>query len=123
MSDSAFLRAREVLLRHREDPLAAYREFAWPSVDRFNWALDYFDVIARDNGSTALHVVADDGTSQTYTFAEMSERSNRVASFLRQQGVRRGDRILIMLGNVPELWEITSPWAKLGAVFSPARRC
>ena len=120
MSESAFLRAREVLLRRREDHLAAYREFAWPSLDRFNWALDYFDVMARDNRRTALHVVADDGTARTHTFAEMSERSNRVANFLRRQGVRRGDRILIMLGNVTELWEITLAAMKLGAVFSPA---
>jgi acetyl-CoA synthetase len=120
MSESAFLRAREGLLRHRDDQLAAYREFAWPLLDRFNWALDYFDVLARGNRDTALHVVADDGAAQTRTFAEMSERSNRVANFLRAQGVRRGDRILIMLGNVPELWEITLAAMKLGAVFSPA---
>jgi acetyl-CoA synthetase len=120
MSGSGFLAAREVLLRHRDDPLKACREFAWPLLDRFNWALDYFDVMAHDNASTALHVVADDGTSQTRSFAEMSARSNRVANFLHRQGVRRGDRILIMLGNVPELWEITLAAIKLGAVFSPA---
>src|SRR3954469_11914923 len=107
MSESAFLRARDVLLRHRDDRLAAYREFAWPVLDRFNWALDYFDVISDGNDRTALHVVAEDGTSRTHTFADMRERSNRVANFLRRQGVRRGDRLLMMLGNVPELWEIT----------------
>lgn len=108
-------------MRPRDDHLAAYREFAWPMLECFNWALDYLDVIARENsGGTALQVVADDGTSQTRTFADMSERSNRVANFLRRQGVRRGDRILIMLGNVPELWEITLAAMKLGAVFSPA---
>jgi acetyl-CoA synthetase len=117
---SAFLRVRDVLLRHRDDHLAAQRAFAWPRLDAFNWALDYFDVIAHDNESTALHVVADDGTSETRTFAELSERSNRVANFLRAQGVRRGDRVLIMLGNVSELWEITLAAIKLGAVFSPA---
>ena len=115
-----FLRAREVLLRHRDDRLAAYREFAWPVLDRFNWALDYFDVFARGNDRTALHVVSDDGTSRTHTFADMSERSSRAANFLRREGVRRGDRLLIMLGNVPELWEITLAAMKLGAVFSPA---
>src|SRR5262245_34486455 len=120
MSTSAFLQARDALLRHREDHLAACREFTWPTLDRFNWALDHFDVMARGNTRTALHVVADDGTSETCTFAEMSARSNRVANFLRGQGVRRGDRILIMLGNVPELWEVTLAAMKLGAVFSPA---
>jgi acetyl-CoA synthetase len=120
MSESAFLRARDVLLRHRDDYLAACREFAWPLLDRFNWALDYFDVMARGNERTALHVVDDHGISQTHSFAAMRERSNRVANFLRQHGVRRGDRILIMLGNVPELWEITLAAMKLGAVFSPA---
>ena len=120
MSESPFLRARGLLLRHRDDRLTAYREFAWPVLDRFNWALDYFDVIAHGNDRTALHVVADDGTSRTHTFADMSARSSGAASFLRRQGVRRGDRILIMLGNVPELWEITLAAMKLGAVFSPA---
>src|SRR5262249_5445723 len=78
------------------------------------------EVRAHGNQRTALHTVAEDGTCQTRTFAEMSARSNRVANFLRRQGVRRGDRILIMLGNVPELWEITLAAMKLGAVFSPA---
>jgi len=120
VSESAFLRAREVLRRRRDDYEAAYREFAWPRLDTFNWALDYFEPMARDNPRIALRVVADDGTVRTRTFSEMSERSNRVANSLRQQGVRRGDRILIMLGNVPELWEVTLAAMKLGAVFSPA---
>jgi acetyl-CoA synthetase len=116
----SFLDARDFLLRHRDDYDSAYRGFSAPALTEFNWALDYFDVMARGNASTALHVVADDGTSQTRTFAEMSERSNRLAGFLRRQGVRRGDRILIMLGNVPELWEITLAAMKLGAVIIPA---
>lgn len=120
MSESAFLGAREVLRRHRDDYRAAYAEFAWPALDEFNWALDYFDVMARGNETTALRVVADDGSCQACTFAEMSERSSRVANFLRGQGVRRGDRVLIMLGNVPELWEAVLAAMKLGAVFSPA---
>jgi acetyl-CoA synthetase len=76
--------------------------------------------MARDNPRVALQVVDEDGTSQSRTFAEMRERSNRVAGFLRSHGVRRGDRILIMLGNVPELWETVLAAMKLGAVFSPA---
>jgi acetyl-CoA synthetase len=117
---SPFLQARDLLRRHRDDQPAACREFAWPSLPAFNWALDYFDVMARDNARAALHVIEEDGTSRTRTFAEMRDRSNRVANLLRAHGVRRGDRMLIMLGNVPELWEMVLAAMKLGAVFSPA---
>ena len=50
----------------------------------------------------------------------MSERSNRVANYLRALGVGRGDRLLVMLSNVVPLWEITLAAIKLGAVLSPA---
>src|SRR5262249_13380749 len=51
---------------------------------------------------------------------EMAERSNRVANHLRALGVRRGDRVLVMLPNVAPLWEIMLAVIKLGAVISPA---
>ena len=117
---NAFLDARDFLLRHREDYETAYRDFRWPRLDAFNWALDWFDVNARGNERVALHVVDDDGSEERITFAEMSARSNAVANFLREHGVRRGDAILIILGNVVPLWEITLAAMKLGAVVSPA---
>ena len=46
MSAAAFIEARDFLLAHREDYERAYREFRWPVLDRFNWALDYFDPMA-----------------------------------------------------------------------------
>jgi len=115
-----FLDARDRLLKLREDYETAYREFRWPDLVKFNWALDHFDRMARGNDRVALHVVDDAGVEEKLTFAELSERSNRVANFLRAAGVRRGHRILIMLGNVVPLWEITLAAIKLGAVFSPA---
>ncbi len=116
----SFLAARDFLLRHRDDYAVAYRDFRWPELIEFNWALDYFDVMARGNRRVALHVVEDDGGSELVTFDEMSQRSNRVANFLRATGFRRGDRVLIMLGNVVPLWEITLAAIKLGVIFTPA---
>jgi len=52
----AFLAAREFLLTHREDYETAYRDFRWPQLDKFNWALDYFDTFARDNDKAALWI-------------------------------------------------------------------
>jgi acetyl-CoA synthetase len=115
-----FLAARDFLLRHREDYATAYRDFRWPKLDRFNWALDYFDVMARDNGQVALWLV-DEGAGETkLTFAELSERSHRVANAFRRLGVQRGDRVLLMLGNVVALWESMLAAMKLGAVVVPA---
>src|SRR5215472_443511 len=84
----AFLRAREFLLDYREDYETAYRDFRWPELNKFNWALDYFDAYACANGKPALWIVDDDGPEVRLSFAEMSRRSNQVANFLREQGVR-----------------------------------
>jgi acetyl-CoA synthetase len=116
----AFREARDFLLEHLDDYAGAYERFEWPRLGAFNWALDWFDVIAEGNDSPALWIVEEDGSEQRITFAEMSGRSNQVANWLRAQGVRRGDRIVLMLGNQVELWETILAAIKLGAVLIPA---
>src|SRR5579883_1814971 len=120
MSASAFIEARDFLLRWRDDYDRAYRDFRWPVLDRFNWALDYFDAIAKGNDRPALWIVDERGTEIKLSFAELSERSGRVANHFRSLGMRRGDRVLLMLGNVVPLWECMLAAAKLGAVIIPA---
>lgn len=120
MSAAEFTAARDFLIAHRGDYERAYREFRWPVLDRFNWALDYFDPMARGNERTALWIVNEGGGEQKLSFAELSERSNRVANYLRGLGVKRGDRMLLMLGNVVPLWEAMLAAIKLGAVVIPA---
>ena len=120
MADSAsgFRVARDSLLRHRDDYDRAYAEFRWPELGAFNWALDWFDTIGGD--ATALWIVEEDGSEEKLSFAELSERSNRVATFLRGLGVVRGDRLILMLGNQVELWETLLAAMKLGTVVIPA---
>ncbi|MQS36018.1 AMP-binding protein [Streptomyces katsurahamanus] len=115
-----FRAARDFLLRHREDYRSAYDGFVWPRPGEFNWALDWFDAIADRNDRTALHIVEEDGTGIRLSFAELSARSNRVANWLRAQGVRAGDRVVVMLGNQHELWETALAAMKLRAVVIPA---
>src|SRR5687767_8319574 len=112
-----FRQAREVLIRHRDDLDSARREFRWPDLGRFNWAIDWFDAIARDNHRVGLRIVSDAGKDVQRTFAELSEASSRIASALEALGVRRGDRMLLMLGNELALWETMLAAMKLGAVI------
>ncbi|BAN48031.1 AMP-binding protein [Metapseudomonas resinovorans] len=122
MSDTLhpFVAARDFLLAHRTDYDTAVRHFKWPELGSFNWALDYFDVMARGNDAPALWIVGDQGREQRFSFQDLSTRSNRVANHLRQLGVKRGERILLMLGNEVALWDIMLAAFKLGAVLIPA---
>ncbi len=95
--------------------------FRWPAVDKFNWALDWFDAeLAQglDRSRLALKILG--GEAEAISFAELAARSNRVANGLRKRGVRRQDRILVMLGNIAPLWETMLAAMKLGAVIIPS---
>jgi len=119
-STTNFRAARDQLLHLRGDLPGAVSEFVWPDVgENFNWATDWFDVIATDNTRTALWIVEEDGSEIKVTFAEMAERSDRVATWLSDQGVGRGDHVMLMLGNQVELWEAMLAILKLGAVILP----
>ncbi|HVB05307.1 MAG TPA: AMP-binding protein [Acidimicrobiales bacterium] len=114
-----FREARDLLLEHRSDPLTARRRFSWPELDEFNWALEWFDAVGRESDRPALRIVAEDGSETQRSYAEMTAASNRVANFLRAEGVGRGDVLLLMLGNELELWETILAAMKLGATLVP----
>jgi acetyl-CoA synthetase len=115
-----FRAARDQLVSLREDYPAAREQFSWPQVDgAFNWATDWFDEIARDNTTPALVIVEEDGTRVTRTFGEMARRSDQLGHWLLGRGVRRGDAVMLMLGNQVELWESMIALTKIGAVILP----
>lgn len=121
MSDLAhFLAARDLLLSCRHDYDRAVREFRWPELHRFNWAVDYFDEMATNNRMPGLRLVRPDGAEAGRSFMELSERSNQVANRLRAMGAERGDRLLLMLPNTIALWEVILGAMKLGLVIVPA---
>src|ERR1022692_3517290 len=117
---AAFRAARDLLLRHREDYDAARSQFSWPELDEFNWALDWFDVIAAEQPDAGALRVVTEASDTRLSYAELAARSNQVANWLRGLGVGRGDRVLLMLGNIAPLWEVILAAMKLGAVIIPA---
>ena len=116
----AFLEARDQLLSCREDLAEALRRFRWPELTEFNWARDYFDVVAAGSEAPALRVVDDGGGDETLSFSALARRSKQVATFLGAAGVAPGDRILLMLPNCTALWETMLAAIRLGAVIIPA---
>jgi acetyl-CoA synthetase len=122
---TSFADARAFLLEHRTDYDAAVKGFRWPDPVPFNWALDWFDAeLAQKPESrdrTALWIVDTAHDSETkFSFSALSRRSNQVANFLRTLGLKRGDHLLLLLGNVVPLWETMLAAMKLGVVVIPA---
>src|SRR6266702_4956817 len=122
---TTFQDARSFLLKHRTDYDAEVKGFRWPDPVPFNWALDWFDAeLARNPESKdrpALWIVdAASDRETSMSFAALSRRSNQVANFLQAQGLKRGDHLLLLLGNVIPLWETMLAAMKLGVVVIPA---
>jgi acetyl-CoA synthetase len=116
-----FRAARDFLVAHRDDYETAYRDFSWPQFERFNWARDWFDALAVEQPEVAaLTIVEEDGEVTTRTYAEMADRSRKVAGWLTEAGLKPGDRVLIVLGNQVELWETMLGCIRAGAVMIPA---
>jgi acetyl-CoA synthetase len=114
-----FRACRDLLIECASNYDAACERFRWPQLTEFNWALDWFDSIGRTDDRPALLIVNEDGAAEQWTFAALSERSNRTANWLRSHGVGRGDRIIVMLDNQAELWQVMLAAIKLGAVMVP----
>ncbi len=116
---SEFEQARDFLILHRSDYNYAYTHFEWPQLEEFNWALDYFDPMAEGNSNTALWIVGELGGQKKFSFEELSKRSNQVANFLKNQGVKKGDSIFLLIEQDVALWEIMLGAMKIGAVLVP----
>jgi acetyl-CoA synthetase len=122
---TGFAAARQFLLEHRTDYETAYTGFQPPAPVPFNWALDWFDAVLATDAALRDRpaLLIDDpssGEQLSVSFSAMAARSNQAANFLRSLGVARGDRILLLLGNIAPLWELMLAAMKLGAVVIPA---
>ena len=112
--------SRDQLLQLRGEHARAAREFTFPDVgQRWNWAIDWFDAVARGNDTPCLTIVAQDESVRSWSWDEMARRSDQVAAHLRRLGIGVGDPVVLMLGNQVELWESMLAVIKLGAVVMP----
>ena len=97
----------------------------WPELgETFNWAIDWFDEIARGNDTPALVIIEEAAevsgeAPASWSFEQLSRRSDQVGQWLSARGVGKGDSVIVMLGNQVELWESMLAIMKLGAVIMP----
>ncbi|MFB6170484.1 MAG: acyl-CoA synthetase, partial [Haloarculaceae archaeon] len=93
--------------------------FEWEVPETFNMAHYVCDRWADERGRVALFGEDDEGNRQTYTFWQFRGLANRLANYLRAQGVERGDRVGINASQRPETAIAHVAIWKLGAVSIP----
>lgn len=117
---TAIREMRDFLFANATDYEAARVGFSWPTPTEFNFALEWFDVIAGETPDRpAVQIVSADLSLESWTYGDLSARSDQVAAWLTGLGIRRGDHVIVMLGNTIELWEVMLAITKIGAVSIP----
>ncbi|WP_406032161.1 AMP-binding protein, partial [Treponema saccharophilum] len=87
----------------------------------FNFAYDVVDRYAKDAPEKrALVWCDDDGNERTFTFSELSRKSKQAAAFFSAQGIRKGDKVMMILRRRWEFWVILLAMHRIGAVAIPA---
>ncbi|MBI4900270.1 MAG: AMP-binding protein [Actinobacteria bacterium] len=117
---AAVREARDFLMAHSVDYEGAVAGFRWPELEEFNFATEWFDVVAGEHpGRNAVTIVSADQVASSWTYAQLSARSDQVARWLRSIGLCAGDRVIVMLNNTIELWELLLALLKIRAVAVP----
>jgi acetyl-CoA synthetase/medium-chain acyl-CoA synthetase len=95
------------------------RDFRWEVPECYNFAYDVVDRWAEDAPKLAMLWVNERGEEKHLTFRDFAARADQVGNALRTMGIRKGDRILIMLPRQPEWWEAVLGIMKIGAISMP----
>jgi acyl-coenzyme A synthetase/AMP-(fatty) acid ligase len=99
------------------DYASTYAGFEWETPERFNFGRDVVD--GWEDDRPAMIWLGAGGEERRFTFGDFSRLSNRFAGAARSLGVERGDRVMVLLGKVPEWHAILTGILKLGAIAIP----
>ena len=105
----------------REDENGVLQSLSFPNADRFNFAFDCVDAIAAKHpGKLAMLHLDKNKTERRFTFEDMSKASSRAANYFKALGIKRGDRVMLVLKRHYQFWFAILGLHKLGAVAIPA---
>lgn len=99
---------------------ATYNDFKWVVPEYFNFGFDVIDNWAKDPNKQAMFWVDEDGHTEKLSYKYFSERSNQAANMLKSLGLKKGDRVFLLLSKIPAWWELVLAMIKCSIVFMPA---
>ena len=123
------------LIQEKTDKSLLCREFIQPeegedgslkamhfqNTERYNFAFDTVDAIARKNpDKLAMVHVANDMTERRFTFKDMKDASSQAANYFTSLGIKRGDRVMLVLKRHYQFWYSILALHKIGAIAIPA---
>ena len=104
-----------------EDSHGCLVDLSMEHTDEFNFAFDVVDAVAdKTPDKLAMLHVAMDGTERRFTFQDMKRASNRCANYFKSLGIKRGDRVMLVLKRHYQFWFALLGLHKLGAIAIPA---
>ena len=115
------LRVAERFIQTTENENGLVQSIAFRGEDRFNFAFDIVDTLGREKPEKlAMLHIAEDGTERRFTFRDMKEASSRAANYFTSLGIRRGDRVMLVLKRHYQFWFAILGLHKIGAIAIPA---
>ena len=117
---------QEKLLCHKfvsgkEDENGVLQGLHFADTDTYNFAFDTVDAIARrEPEKLAMVHIANDMTERRFTFKDMKDASSQSANYFKSLGIKRGDRVMLVLKRHYQFWFAMLGLHKLGAIAIPA---
>ncbi len=117
---------QESLLCHKfikteEDENGALKNISFEDADTYNFAFDTVDAIARANpDKLAMLHISNDMTERKFTFKDIKDASSQSANYFKSLGIKRGDRVMLVLKRHYQFWFAILGLHKLGAIAIPA---
>ena len=104
-----------------EDENGAMTGLNYANTDRYNFAFDTVDALARKNpDKLAMVHIANDMTERRFTFKDFKDASSQCANYFKSLGIKRGDRVMLVLKRHYQFWFAILGLHKLGAIAIPA---
>ncbi len=100
-----------------ENEDGSLKSLTYQNTDKFNFAFDVVDTIAeKEPDKLAFLHISEDGTPRRFTFSDVKKNSNRAANYFRSLGIKRGDKVMLILRRHYQFWFIINALHKIGAV-------